>query len=91
MEISNLSDAQFKTLDIRMLKETTGYFNTIKKTLAEMNVTLNEIQKNLQGTNGGGDEAKNQINNLEHKEAKNIPSKQQKEPLGFRPTLQRND
>ena len=34
MEISNLSDAEFKTLIIRMLKELTGYFKSIKKTLA---------------------------------------------------------
>ena len=32
MEISNLSDAQFKTLVIRMLQELTGYFNKIKMT-----------------------------------------------------------
>ena len=32
MEISNLSDAEFKTLVIRMLKELTVYFNSIKKT-----------------------------------------------------------
>ena len=31
MEISNLSDAEFKTLVIRMLKEITEYFNSIKK------------------------------------------------------------
>ena len=31
MEISNLSDAQFKTLVIRMLQELIGYFNSIKK------------------------------------------------------------
>ena len=31
MEISNLSDAEFKTLVIRMFKELTGYFNSIKK------------------------------------------------------------
>ena len=30
MEISNLSDAEFKTLVIRMLKEITGYCNSIK-------------------------------------------------------------
>ena len=35
MEISNLSDAEFKTLVIRMLKKPTGYFNSIKKTQAE--------------------------------------------------------
>ena len=57
MEISNLPDAEFKTLVIRMLKELTGYFNSIKKTQAEMKITLNEIKKNLQGTNSGGDEA----------------------------------
>ena len=30
-KIANLSDAQFKTLVIRMLQELTGYFNSIKK------------------------------------------------------------
>ena len=50
MEISNLSDAEFKTLVIRMLKEITGYCNSTKKTQAEMKVTLSEIKKNLQGT-----------------------------------------
>ena len=34
MEISNLSDAEFKTLVIRILQELTGYFNGIKKTQA---------------------------------------------------------
>ena len=33
-----------------------------------MKVTLSEINKNLQGTNSGVDEAKNQINDLEYKE-----------------------
>ena len=76
MEISILSDAQFKSLVIRMLKEFIGYFNSIKKTQAEMKVTLSEIKKNLHGTNSGGDEAENQINDLENKEEKNIPSEQ---------------
>ena len=31
MEISNLSDAECKTVVIRMLKELIGYFNSIKK------------------------------------------------------------
>ena len=52
---------------MRMLQELTGYFNSIKKTQAEMKVTLNEMKKNLQGTESGGDEAENQINDLEHK------------------------
>ena len=60
-------------------RELTGYFNSIKKTQAEMKVALSEIKKNLQGTNSGGDEAENQINNLEHKEGKGIQSEQQEE------------
>ena len=31
MEITNLSDAEFKTLVNRVLREFTGYFNSIKK------------------------------------------------------------
>ena len=33
-----------------------------------MKVTLREIKKNLQGPKGEVDEAKNQINDLEHKD-----------------------
>ena len=46
MEITNLSDEGFKTLVIRKLQELTGYFNTIKKTQAQMKVALSEIKKN---------------------------------------------
>ena len=35
-----------------------------------MKVALSKIEKNLQGTNSGGDEAENQINDLEDKEEK---------------------
>ena len=45
MEIMNLSDAEFKTLVIRMLKELTQYSNSIKKTQAEVKITLSEIKK----------------------------------------------
>ena len=54
MEISNLSDAEFKTLVIRILQELTRYFYSIKKTQAEMKAALNEKKKNPQGTNSGG-------------------------------------
>ena len=47
IEISKLSDTKFKTLVIRMLKELNGYFNSIKKTQAEMKFTLSEIKKSL--------------------------------------------
>ena len=35
-----------------------------------MKVSLSEIKKNPWGTNSGGDKAKIQINNMEHKEEK---------------------
>ena len=43
LEISNITDTEFKTLVIRMLKELMGYFNSIKKTQAEMKVRLMEM------------------------------------------------
>ena len=42
-----------------------------------MKDTLIEIKNNLQGNNSRVDEAKNPINDLEHKEAKNNKSEQQ--------------
>ena len=44
-----------------------------------MKVTLSEIKKNLQETNSGVDEAKNQVNDLEHNEEKSTQSEQQEE------------
>ena len=79
MEISNLSDAEFKTLVIRMLKKIIGYCNSIKKTQAEMKVALGEIKKKLQGTNSGEDEAKNQIKCLEHRKVKTNQPEHQEE------------
>ena len=43
-----------------------------------MKVTLSEMKKNQQGTNSGVDEVKNQINDLEHKEAKNSQQNKKK-------------
>ena len=47
MVISNLSDAEFKTLVIRMLKELSEDLN-IKKIQSEMKGALIEIKNNLQ-------------------------------------------
>ena len=44
-----------------------------------MKVTLSEIKENLQGTNSGGDKARIQINDLEHKEELGIQPEQQEE------------
>ena len=57
MEIANLSDAEFKTLVIRMLEDLTEYSSNIK---GEMKVTLSEIKKNLQVTNSGREDESNQ-------------------------------
>ena len=81
MEISNLSDAEFKTLFIRMLKEFSEDLNSIKKTHSETNDTLIEIKNNVQGNNSRVDEAKNQINDLEHKEAKTDQSEQEEKRI----------
>ena len=79
MEISNSLDAQFKTLVIRMLQELIGYFNGIKKMQAEMKFTLSEIKTNLQGTNSGEDEVKNQmIRNTRKEKAFNQNSSKKK-------------
>ena len=44
-----------------------------------MKIARSEIKKNLQGTSSGGDEAENQINNLEQREEINIQPQQNEE------------
>ena len=77
MERSNISDAEFKTLIIRMLKVLSEDLNSIKKIQSETKDTLIEIRNNLQGNNSTVDKADNQINGLEHKEAKNNHAEQE--------------
>ena len=78
-EITNLSDGELKKLVIRMLSELTENGNNKKKTQEEIEVTLNEIKKNLQGTKSRGDEARTQITDFEHKEEISIQPEQQEE------------
>ena len=63
MEIGNLSDSEFKTLVIRMLREPVEYCKWVRE---EMKATLSEIKKNPQVTKSEGKEAGVQINNLEY-------------------------
>ena len=77
MEISNLSDAEFKALVIRMLKELSENLNCIKKIQSEMKDSLSEIKNNVQGNNSRVDEAKNQINDLEHRKQKKQPCRRE--------------
>ena len=68
-EIAILSDAQFKTLVVRMLTERTEYRCKIEE---EVKAMQSEIKKNIQGTNSEGKQTENQINNFEQKEEINI-------------------
>ena len=58
----NLSDAEFKTLEIMMLTEMVEYSHKIEE---EVKVMKSEIEENGQGTNSDGKETQTQINNLE--------------------------
>ena len=62
-----------------MFQELSEDLKNIKKIPSVIKDSLIEIKSNLQGNNSGVDEAKNQINDLEHKEAKINPSEQQEE------------
>ena len=62
MCIRDRSDAEFKTLVIRMLRELIEYGKKIKE---EMKVTQSKIKKNIQGTNSDGKETRIQIKDLE--------------------------
>ena len=50
MDISNLSDAEFKTLVIWMLKELSEDLNSIKKIQSETKETLIEMKNNRETT-----------------------------------------
>ena len=58
-EIANLSDAQFKTLVIKMLTEMVEYGHKIEEKVKAMK---SEIKENVQGTNSEGKETETHIN-----------------------------
>ena len=75
-EIVNLSDAEFKTLVIRMLTEMVEYSHKIEEKVKAMK---SEIKENVQGTNSEGKETGTQINDLDQKEEINIQPEQNEE------------
>ena len=75
-DIANLSDAEFKTLVIRMLTEMVEYGHKIEDKVKAMQ---SEIKENIQGTNSEGKETGTQINDLEQKEEINIQTEQNEE------------
>ena len=68
-EIDKLSDADFKTLVIRMLPESIELGCKMKE---EMKATQSELKQNIQGTNSEGKETRTQLNELQQKEDINI-------------------
>ena len=68
-EINNLSDAEFKTLVIRMLTEMVEYGDKIEE---DVKVMQSEIKENVQGTNSVRKKTRTQINGLDQEEEINI-------------------
>ena len=64
-ETDTLSDAEFKTLVIRMLTEMIEYGHKRKE---EMKAIQSEIKENIQGTNSEEKKSRTQINDLEQRE-----------------------
>ena len=75
-ETANLSDAEFKTLVIRMITEMIEYGHKIEEEVKPMQ---SEIKENIWGTNSDGKDTVTQINNLEQKEEINIQPEQNEE------------
>ena len=80
-DITNLLDAQFQTLVIRMLTELVEYDHKIEEKVKAM---TNEIKENVQGTNSDGKETGTQINGWNQKEEKNIQPEQNEETRIFK-------
>ena len=75
-ETANLSNAEFKTLVIRMLTEMIEYSHKVKE---EVKVIQSDIKKNIQETSSKGKETGTQMNDLELKEERNIQPEQNEE------------
>ena len=75
-KITNPSDAEFKTLVIRMLTEMVEYGHKIEEKVKAMK---SDIKENVQRTSSDGKETRTPINGLEQKEDRNIQPEQNEE------------
>ena len=75
-ETAILSDAEFKTLVIKMLTEMVEYGHKIEERVKAMK---SEIKENAQGTNSEGKETGTEVNGLDQKEEINIQPEQNEE------------
>ena len=70
------TDAEFKTLVIKMLMEMIQYRCKIEEEVKAMQI---EIKKNIQGTNSEGKETGTQVNGMVQKEETNIQPEKNEE------------
>ena len=75
-EIANLSDAQFKTLVIRMLTELVEFGRKLDEKTKAM---LTETKENIQGTSSDMKETGTRINGVDQKEERNIQPEKNEE------------
>ena len=75
-EIANLSDAQFKTLVIKMLTE---LVESVRKPDEKMKPMPRETKENVQGTNSDAKETGTHINGVDQKEERNIQPEKNEE------------
>ena len=75
-EIANLSDAQFKTLVVRMFPKMIEHGCKIEE---EVQAMQSDVKKNIQETNSDRKENRTQINNLDKKEERNIQPEKNEE------------
>ena len=75
-EIANLSDAQFKTLVIKMFTELVEF---VWKVDEKMKPMPRETKENVQGTNSDAKETGTQINCVDQKEERNIQPEKNEE------------
>ena len=75
-EIANLSDAQFKTLVIKMLID---LVESVRKTDEKMKPMLRETKENVQGTNSDEKETGTQIDGVDQREETSIQPEKNEE------------
>ena len=75
-EIASPSDAEFKTLVIRMLTELVEYSRKLEE---KMKAMLRELKENVQGTNSDRKETRTHTNGLDQKEEISIQPEQNEE------------
>ena len=76
IQLSNLSDAQFKTLVIKTLTELAEFGRKLDE---KMKAMLRETKENVQGTNSDAKETGTQINAVDQKEERNVQSEKNEE------------